>query len=250
MKQSTKDRIFEFTLGFASKAAQNLPSWQVEDLKRAYPFYPLFLSDEELIGFKKERSFTTKFGQGFYPELAKIVAEDTYKKVFREHEVKGDINSAAYEMLEQIVTELRHKQRTPNHPQELKHILDSLGGGLSTRVAVCDVFIEDFRSGPLCLEIKGPTPNLDTAAGAKRNLLYFLAIMHRQGKQNSQAFLGFYYNPWVNRTAYNHWATKQIMDIENETLMGSELWDYIGGIGTLDEMLPVLEKARLEVFGI
>ena len=121
MKQSTKDRIFEFTLGFVSKAAQNLPSWQVEDLKRAYPFYPLFLSYEELIGFKKERSFTTKFGQGFYPELAKIVAEDTYKKVFREREVKGDINSAAYEMLEQIVTELRHKQRTPNHPQELKH---------------------------------------------------------------------------------------------------------------------------------
>lgn len=249
MKQKTKDRILEFTSTFVGHAVQSLPTWQVQELKRAYPFYPLFLSDNELLGFKKERSLTTKFGQGFYPELAKIVAEDTYNKVYREHKVLGDLNSAASDMLEQIVTELRHKQRTPNHSQELADILASKGGGISERVAICDVFIEDFSSGPLCLEIKGPTPNLDTASGAKRNLLYFQAIMHRQGKGNAQAYLGFYYNPWVNRASYSHWATKQIMDLDSEVLMGAELWELIGGPGTFDEILPIIEQARIQVFG-
>ena len=249
MKQLTKERIFAFALGFVQRAARNLPQWEIVELKQAYPFYPLFLSDNEIVGFKKERSLTTRFGQGFYPELARIVAEDSYDKVYREHGVRGELNSGAYEMLEQIVTELRHRQRVPDHSQELRDILESRGGGLAERVAVCDVFIEDFRTGPLCLEIKGPSPNLDTASGAKRNLLYFQAIMNRLGHTTAQGYLGFYYNPWVTRQAYSHWATKQIMDLDSEVLMGAELWDFIGGPGTLDEILPVLEAVRLQVFG-
>ncbi|MCH7997886.1 MAG: TdeIII family type II restriction endonuclease, partial [Chloroflexi bacterium] len=181
--------------------------------------------------------------------VAKLIAADKYREVSLEYKVRGNLNSAAYEMLEQIVTELRHKQRTPNHQRELRDILDSRGGGISERVAVCDVFIGDFREGPLCIELKGPTPNLDTAAGAKRNMLYFLAIMHRSGHLNAKAFLGFYYNPWIERILYAHWTTKQIMDMDHEVLMGAELWDHIGGTGTFDEMIPILEKARKEVFG-
>jgi hypothetical protein len=249
VKEGTKDKIFGFVSSFIREKAQKLPPWQIDQLKRAYPFYPLFLSDEELLGFKKERSLTTKFGLGFYPQLAMLVAQDKYGQVFREHEVRGNLNSAAYEMLEQIVTELRHKQRTPDHHTELRDILESRGGGISERVAVCDVFIGDFREGPLCIEMKGPTPNLDTAAGAKRNMLYFQAIMHRAGRGDAKAFLGFYYNPWIERNLYDHWATKQIMDMNNEVLMGAELWDYIGGPKTFDEMIPTLEKARKDVFG-
>ena len=112
-----------------------------------------------------------------------------------------------------------------DHEPELNDILASRGGDVSERVAVCDVFIEDFRTGLLCLEIKEPTPNLDTASGAKRNMLYFQAIMHRQGQTDAQAYLGFYYNPWITRQAYQHWTTRQIMDIDQEVLMGAELWD-------------------------
>lgn len=249
MREETKDKIFDFVSAFINEKARTLPRWQVEQLKRAYPFYPLFLSDDELLAFKKERSLTTKFGQGFYPQLAKLIAGDLYLQVDLEHEVRGTLNSAAYEMLEQIVTELRHNQRKPNHSMELRDILESRGGGISERVAVCDLFVGDFREGPLCIELKGPTPNLDTASGAKRNMLYFQAIMHRSGQSDAKAFLGFYYNPWIERSLYAHTFTKQIMDLGNEVLMGAELWDYIGGPGTLDEMIPILETARKAVFG-
>lgn len=249
MKRETTGRIRQFAVRFLREKAQTLPAWQIDDLKRAYPFYPLFLSDDELLGFKKERSLTTKFGQGFYPQLAKLIGEDKYEQVTLNHEIRGDLNSAAYEMLEQIVTELRHKQRTPERAGELRDILASRGGGMSERLAVCDVFIGDFRHGPLCIELKGPTPNLDTAAGAKRNMLYFLAIMNRKGYNNPQAFLGFYYNPWIRREAYDHWTTKQIMDMDREVLMGAELWDYIGGPGTFEELVDILEQGRVEVFG-
>ena len=73
--------------------------------------------------------------------------------------------------------------------------------------------------------------------------------MNRSGLTSSQAYLGFYYNPWVTRQEYGHWATKQIMDLDRQVLMGAELWELIGGPGTLEEMLPVLEAVRAEVFG-
>lgn len=249
MKPKTAANIRTFVGEFLQEKARALPAWDIDELKRAYPFYPLFLSDDELLGFKKERSLTTKFGQGFYPQLAKIIGQDVYREVSLEHETRGQVNSAACEFLEQIVTELRHKQRVPDRAKELSDILGSLGGGISERVAVCDLFIGDFRNGPLCIELKGPRPNLDTAAGAKRNMLYFLSIMHRAGHSNAQAFLGFYYNPWIERAEYGHWATKQIIDMDNEVLMGAELWDYIGGTGTFDQMIPILEDVRREVFG-
>jgi type II restriction enzyme len=249
LKSRTRDKILRFVAQFLEDKARTLPQWEIDDLKRAYPFYPLFLSDEELLGFKKERSLTTKFGQGFYPQLARLIAEDEYQDVKLEHEVRGNLNSAAYEMLEQIVTELRHKQRGPDRETEMRDILSSRGGGISERVAVCDLFVGDFRSGPLCIELKGPQPNLDTASGAKRNMLYFLSIMHRNGHDDADAFLGFYYNPWIDRELYKHWATKQIMDMDREVLMGAELWDYLGGQGTFAEMIPILERARVKVFG-
>jgi hypothetical protein len=37
------------------------------------------------------------------------------------------------------------------------------------------------------------------------------------------------------------------MDIEREVLIGEEMWDKIGGKGTFDELLKILEEVKEEL---
>ena len=62
--------------------------------------------------------------------------------------------------------------------------------------------------------------------------------------KGAQAYLGLTYNPFIERAAYAHSYTKQIMDMEWQVLMGSELWDMIGGTGTYAELLDIIEDVH------
>ena len=160
------------------------------------------------------------------------------------------MNDAACNMIEQIVTELRTPKRRrgtprePNHKNELSDVLNSRGGGRTSRAVTADMYIEDFHGGPLFVELKSPLPNLDVAAESKRKILYYLLIADRKGAKGAQAYLGLTYNPFIERAAYAHSYTKQIMDMEWQVLMGSELWDMIGGTGTYAELLDIIEDVH------
>jgi hypothetical protein len=104
------------------------------------------------------------------------------------------------------------------------------------------LYVGDFEGGPLFVELKSPLPNLDVAAESKRKMLYFLAMMNRQSVSGAKAFLGLTYNPYLTRANYSHSFTKQIMDMENEVLMGQELWDYLGGPGTYRQLLDIIDQ--------
>ena len=106
------------------------------------------------------------------------------------------------------------------------------------------MYIEDFGDGPLFIELKSPLPNLDIAAESKRKILYYLLIMDRKGVEGAQAHLGLTYNPFISREDYAHSYTKQIMDMERQVLMGSELWDMIGGPGTYAKLLEIIEDVH------
>ena len=84
--------------------------------------------------------------------------------------------------------------------------------------------------------------NLDIVAESKRKILYFLAIMNRRGMERAGAFLGLTYNPFVTRAKYNWPYTPQVMDMEREVLIGSEFWNYIGGLGTYNEILEIIAE--------
>lgn len=220
------------------------------DIRRAYPFHRLFFPDEAILAARVERSIVTSMGSQLYPALAEAVSRDRFEVVSLEHTIEGTLNDAAINMVEQIVTELRTPPRrrttprTPDHESELADILSSRGGGLSTRAVTADLFVGDYQDGPLFIELKTPLPNLDIAAESKRKLLYYLAMMHRQDVTNAKAFMGLTYNPFLTRQDYGHSFTKQIMDMENQVLIGNELWDYLGGPGTYDELMEIIDEVR------
>lgn len=147
---------------------------------------------------------------------------------------------------------------SPNHKAAMAEILSApLTGRMETRTLVLDVFIADFQPAPLYLELKTPKPNLDICAESKRKILAFEAFMRVGGepveidgftisrpKSQARGYLAF---PYGLRATYKHAFTQCIMDMSLEVLIGAELWDLIGGNGTFDELLAIIEEVRAEV---
>jgi len=253
MQSSTRKGVFEILREFAISQIPKLTKWSLEDVRQGYPFHQLFFPEEAILAAKVERSVVTTMGATLYPALAEAIARKRFKRVFLNHAIEGRVNDAAINMIEQIVTELRtppskrESSRLPEHEAEMRDILLSRGGGQSSRSVTADLFVEDFDQGPLFIELKSPRPNLDVAAESKRKLLYYLTIMDRRGQVDAKAYLGLTYNPYISRSRYGHSFTKQIMDMRNQVLIGSELWDYIGGPGTYNDLLSMIEQVRMEL---
>ena len=250
MKRATHNRVRQILYEHAVEQLPKFTKWKLDDLKLAYPFHRLFFSDEALLSARVERSVVTAMGDKLYPALAKALAEDRYSDVDLEHNVEGTVNDAAANMVEQIVTELRTPKsrrdspRQPDHEAELTAILNSPGGGQVSRAITADLYVGDFPQGPLFIELKTPMPNLDIAAESKRKILYYHLIMDRKGVKNAKAFLGLTYNPFITRKKYGHSFTKQIMDMENQVLIGQEMWDMLGGAGAFDELLEIIDDVH------
>ena len=249
-KQTVRDLLSDFALAQLSKIRKRT----LAEIRRSYPFHRLIFSESAILAARTERSVVTSMGSKLYPSLARIVALDKYTQVYPEYSVAGEVNDAASNMVEQIVTELRAPKRGnpnpryPNHEDEIADILNSPGGGHSQRTVTADLYIGDYRPGPLFVELKTPLPNLDIAAESKKKILYYLLIMDRKGITGARGVMGFTYNPYGKRENYAHSITKRIMDMDYEVVMGEGLWDMLGGPGTYAELLDIIEEVRTELF--
>ncbi|MBS7281528.1 MAG: TdeIII family type II restriction endonuclease, partial [Candidatus Freyarchaeota archaeon] len=176
-----------------------------------------------------------------YPNLALIIARDNYKDVHRNYPISGRVSAEKVRVMDRIIDELRSGRRSPSHDSEMREIFSVAGGEPVEISIIADLFISDFKPGPLFLEIKSPRPNLDICAESKKKMLYFIALFEGM---KPEAYLAFPYNPFVYRDKYNHRFTMQIMDLDKEVLIGEEMWDKIGGAGTYEELLEIAGEPK------
>lgn len=263
MRQKLKNILCDFVRKtIAEKSKQTYP---IDALKREYPFQSLFFRDEALVAFKHQRTIVTKLGQQLYPQLVITLAKARFCYVCRDYPMQITLDQAVWNAVDEIVSRLRAAarrktcERIPtDHEQAMSNILKvKPSGRLEPRTIVLDIFIADFDPAPLYLELKTPKPNLDICAESKRKILAFEAYMRTDGEpiivddfiihrpnEMARGYLAF---PYGLRQTYRHNFTQRIMDMKNEVLIGSELWDRIGGSGTFDKLLTIIDEVRQEV---
>lgn len=238
MKPETRDELKKILLSFVKDMIE-VP-YSIEELKKAYPFHSLLFPNEAIKAFKKQRTIVTKMGRKLIPQLAEIIAKDQYMIVHRDYKITGKLDIAKINAIDRIVNELRMGRRNPDHQKEIQEILAKSSVRTREVSVIADLFIGDFKQGPLFLEIKSPLPNLDVCAESKKKMLLFQALFMNK---NPQAFLALYYNPFFPNE-YSHSFTKRIMDLKREVLIGEEMWNMIGGKDTYEELLDVIEEVR------
>jgi len=238
MKPETITKIKNEIIQFSKKT---LPQYSIEELKRAFPFHSIFFTEEGLRAFKVQRTLVTRMGMKLYPKIAFLIAQDKYSSVFLDHDIVGKADIGMISKADRILDELRTGLRKPDAVKEWDEIINSASGKKREHKIRADLFIEDFKPGPLFMEIKSPRPNLDVCTESKKKMLYFKIINFNS---KVEAYLAFPYNPFIRREEYSHSFTLRIMDIEREVLIGEEMWDKIGGKGTFDELLRILEEVK------
>lgn len=243
MRLETRNRVKNLLLNFA-KSIVEIP-YSVEELKKAYPFHSLFFPGESIKTFKRQRTIVTKMGQKLIPELAKIIAEDIYSDVHLDYLISGNLSVTKVNAIDRIVNELRMGLRKPDHEKEIQEISIAKNGEMREVRITADLFVGDFKPGPLFFEIKSPLPNLDVCAESKKKMLLFQALFENK---NPQAFLALYYNPYFPKK-YSHRITMRIMDLEHEVLIGEDMWDKLGGKGTYNELLSIIDEVIVELYG-
>jgi hypothetical protein len=242
VRKTTFLQVQDILESFAFSALQN---YDLDVIRRAYPFHRLIFDDIGLVAFKRERSVVTRMGQTLYPELARVIAMDSHADVARGKSIEGELPTDVVNVIGQIVRELRSGQRMPNHVREMDEILAANWSTEPIWVRViADLFIGDYVDGPFFAEIKTPRPNLDICAETKTKILTFESLLLGE---HARGHFGFPYNPFVTRAAYGHGFTRRIMDMDAEVLMADEFWDAIGGMGTFDTLLALVDQVGEEV---
>jgi len=238
MKTEIIAKIKKEIIQFSKEA---LPQYSIEELKRAFPFHSIFFTDEGLRAFKVQRTLVTRMGMKLYPRIAFLVAQDKYSRVFLNHDIEGEADTGMISKADRILDELRTGLRKPDAEKEWDEIIKSASREKRRHKIRADLFIEDFKPGPLFMEIKSPRPNLDVCTESKKKMLYFKII---NINLNVEAYLAFPYNPFIKREDYSHTFTLQIMDIKKEVLIGEEMWDKIGERGTFEELLQIFDEVK------
>lgn len=252
MKNEHRKALKTFILTTATQILSRKKPRGIEELRLAMPFHLLFFGDDGIVAAANQRSIVTSMGQVLYPGLAKVVAELNYKQVVLGRTrsvtgVRGELEGAKRSAIDIILSDLYGKRRKPDHETEMQEIRSAHGGAKSEVEVLPDLYIGDFRPGPLFIELKSPMANLDVSSESKKKILTYLAIMDGRGVRGASGFLGLTYNPDVERENFKHWPVLQMMDMHRQVLIGEELWDKLGGQGTFQAIVEIIQEVRKDL---
>ncbi len=244
MKQKTKEKIWVYLEGFMQGLVNKYDPKIIKDevLEKAlfdpakgnYKPFHMALIPKELLRIQSFfRSFSTSLGQGVFEYIAKIVAEDSrrWKEVKRNSKFKATASSNVESFIDRFLEDVALGRVKP-YPVSLPKPEDD-----STKEIVVDLYLYDGKTRYF-IEIKSPKPNKDQTRRTKEKFLYLLATY-----PDSKTYYGMPYNPYGEEKSEYRWSfTSMYFDIQNEVLIGSEFWDFVGGAGTYKELLELFRE--------
>ena len=242
----------------------------IENIKRKYPFQYLLFS-EFSYSFTVQRSLITTLGQKHVPNLLKFLVEKRGYIAKTNYHMEITIPEKILQKINRIVADLKSGRRIPNARNELSELVSLIqsrnkGDRIVEYPLTLDLYVKDSKGQrhSYYIEIKTPRPSLEDCDVTKRRLLLFRIYKYKSlvesGIKAKEAFeealysalIGFYYNPFdksteeIRRTGkYPHTFFNRVFEL-NEALIAEELWDCLGGIGTYDELVKIIEEVVKE----
>lgn len=205
------------------------------------PFHAALLSEDVLFWSAFERSFSTSFGQRVIEEVAKLVVlSNGADSAERQHITNIRIDQAYEDAIHRHMQDLRMHRGHSSWNQTLNHILATpRSGQIEELRVISDLWwrkdgVDNFIS------LKTVKPNIDQTAVAKEDCLHLSVAI-----PNCHTYFGLPYNPFGERKedyAFN--PPMGIFDFKRDSvvLIGSEMWDTLGGEGCYNELLQIASE--------
>jgi len=221
-----------------------LNNYQAKD--NYMPFHYLLIGEKRMAYYSFVHSLNTSLGSKVFEQIAFNLAnsnKDKFKKVQRQYEVGSEISISAQNEIQAIIDELSQTSESDKNA-EIERIRIACQAGnqtTSSKMTKVDLYIETKDGEIYLFDLKGSTPNINTAKIIKRNLLEWTAVMLTQDiGLNIHSCIAIPYNRYKSQK-YNPWTLK-ILDLKNEVKVGEEFWDYLGGEGTYESLLDCFKE--------
>jgi MjaII restriction endonuclease. len=213
------------------------------------PFHYRLLGKDRMALFSFIQSLNTTFGTSIYEPVAVALAKERFKKAISQAKPHDQISSNAHRQIQRIMDGLITASRSPDKAAEIEEIRSVCREGdfSKVRLTKVDIWLES-RGGELFLiDLKTVKPNIGDFQKFKRTLLEWVAAeLAKDPAAKINTLIGIPYNPYEPEP-YKRWTMRGIFDMPKEILVAEELWNFIGGEGTYQELLDSFEAAGIEL---
>lgn len=209
------------------------------------PFHVRLLGKDRMALFSFIHSINTTLGTSVFEQVAAIIARPHFKRATNQYkEFNTTISSDAQLAIQQIMDDLRSSRKKPDKPAEASAILFVAQNGTIRKVKRprIDLFLESDDGIEYYFDLKTAKPNIDEIVGFKRKMLEWVAIRGAiNPKPKIFTGLAIPYNPYEPEP-YNRWTFAGMFDLQNEIKVADEFWNFLGGMGTYEDLLNVFEE--------
>lgn len=214
------------------------------------PLYAALVPDEIFKGSHFERRFVTPFGNA-WEELAIAATKSGLGHGVKGHSIFGTVKSERLVRISQVLNALEHPKEKgkgrvkPDWDSELTYVLEGGGEDIPVQI-ICDVYAEDTTNNKrYAFELKAPLPNSDQTKVSKEKMLKLYSM---EPLQTDGAYYALPYNPYRKRENYNwsfpaRWFNMREYKV---VLIGDEFWEKIGGLGTYQAFISVVNQIGKE----
>ncbi len=195
------------------------------------------------------QSLNTTFGTSIYEPVAIALAEERFKTATAQAKPHNLISEEAHRQIQTIMTGLITADTNPNKPNEIAQIRKVCHKGQMNKVKLTkvDIWLESYDDELILIDMKTVKPNIVEFKGFKRTLLEWVAAETAKNPGiNIKTIIGIPYNPYEPEP-YNRWTMKGMFDLPHEVLVAEELWEFIGGEGTYQDLLDCFEIVGIEL---
>lgn len=192
----------------------------------------------------------TTLGSDYEIIARKIAQANPFFLEAKKIALNGKISNGESATIKHIAKDLEEKQRDANYDREIAEIYKAPKKDIRDIKITVDLFLKDKHGKEYYIEMKGPDPNKKEVRAAKEDLLNVVAMKKREVKledfnKKVSVIFGVYYNN--NNGEYKNWKVSPMFEKNNGLLVQEAFWDFIGGLGTFNELLKVIKEVRDEV---
>ena len=196
---------------------------------------------------KLERTYSTSSGTILIQKLAAELAEANFGYGRTNYTIDGRINIERMRRLNNIINSLESTGARPNFEEEIAYILAGKSRRTIRVVVNVDVYAVNRRENHsrIAIECKSPLANNDQARTAKERIFKLYSM---EDSLVDEAYFALNYNPYGNdRSSYSWSPPNRWFNIKKgdpSVLIGTELWDKIGGPGTYKLIEKISEEVK------
>jgi hypothetical protein len=238
---STREAIARFVTRVVERTLRTRvvrEPWDAEAERLLRPFAFALVPEEVWKGAKFERSFTTSFGSA-WEEMALLVARDEHDHAARGDRYVGTLRQGQLSQIQRILNNLEARDRRPDWASEFESVLAATTGDEVTVPVIADLHVWDDDGSHLFIELKAPKPNSDQTKVSKEKMLKLSAMLG-----TTCAYYALPYNPYPSKADYGWSPPKRWFNMSTDevVLIGAEFWDKVGGPGTWNDLMELLNE--------